>query len=80
MFGPYTETENTMSKSIRREPSDDHVAARVTRRTAALAEARRYYELCARAAAAGIPTSLDDPESPRTVAGLRSATLLAEAV
>jgi hypothetical protein len=32
-----------------------------------------YYRLCAEADRLGIPTSLDDPRSPRTVAGLRAA-------
>ncbi len=37
------------------------------------ADARRYYELCEQARQLGVPTSLDDPRSPRTVAGLRAA-------
>ena len=36
-------------------------------------EAQTYYRLCAEAEAKGIPTSLDDPRSPRTVAALRKA-------
>lgn len=36
-------------------------------------EARAYYRLCDEARALGIPTSLDDPRSPRTVAELRAA-------
>jgi hypothetical protein len=36
-------------------------------------KARAYRELCERAAALGIPTSLDDPASPRTVAALERA-------
>jgi hypothetical protein len=36
-------------------------------------EARAYYRLCEEAAALGIPTSLDDPRSPRTVDALRAA-------
>ncbi len=38
-----------------------------------LAEARDYYRLCATAEALGIPTSLDDPGTPRTVQALRDA-------
>jgi hypothetical protein len=37
-----------------------------------------YYRLCDRAAAFGIPTSLDDPASPATVDGLLDAVVLAE--
>jgi hypothetical protein len=36
-------------------------------------EARDYYALCERARALGIPTSLDDPRSPKTIAALRAA-------
>jgi len=36
-------------------------------------EARDYYNLCEQAAALGIPTSLDNPASPKTVQGLRDA-------
>lgn len=36
-------------------------------------EIREYYALCAEAAALGVPTSLDDPASPTTIAGLRLA-------
>jgi hypothetical protein len=36
-------------------------------------EARDYYRLCDEAEALGIPTSLDDPDSPKTVQGLRDA-------
>ena len=36
-------------------------------------QAVAYYKLCDRARALGIPTSLDDPRSPRTVAALRRA-------
>jgi hypothetical protein len=32
---------------------------------------RAYYRLCKEAEALGIPTSLDDPDSPRTVEGLK---------
>lgn len=35
--------------------------------------ARAYYALCDKAAAKGVPVSLDDPRSPRTVAALRKA-------
>jgi hypothetical protein len=38
-----------------------------------LEAARAYYALCAEAEALGIPTSLDDPRSPKTVDGLRAA-------
>lgn len=34
-------------------------------------EARDYQRLCDEAQALGIPTSLDDPRSPKTVQGLR---------
>jgi hypothetical protein len=37
------------------------------------ATARDYYRLCSEAERLGVPTSLDDPRSPRTVAGLRRA-------
>lgn len=40
-------------------------------------EAREYQRLCDEARALGIPTSLDDPRSPRTVAGLRAAVAAA---
>ncbi len=36
-------------------------------------EAQEYYRLCAQAEALGIPVSLDDPRSPKTVQGLRAA-------
>lgn len=36
-------------------------------------QARAYFRLCDEARALGVPTSLDDPRSPRTVAGLREA-------
>lgn len=36
-------------------------------------EARDYYALVEAARKAGVPTSLDDPRSPTTVAGLRAA-------
>jgi hypothetical protein len=39
---------------------------------------REYQALCDRARRAGVPTSLDDPESPRTVEGLREAVEAAE--
>lgn len=32
-----------------------------------------YYRLCDEAARLGIPVSLDDPRSPKTVQGLRDA-------
>lgn len=35
--------------------------------------AREYYALCDRAEAKGVPVSLDDPRTPRTVAELRRA-------
>jgi hypothetical protein len=38
-----------------------------------LQEQRDYYALCDEADRLGIPTSLDDPRSPRTVARLRAA-------
>lgn len=41
-------------------------------------QAREYVALCDRAAALGIPTSLDDPRSPRTVAALRAAVAKAQ--
>ena len=46
-------------------------------RTHAIAEA--YSTLCSRAAARGIPTSLDDPASPQTVAALEAAVAGADA-
>lgn len=41
--------------------------------TQLLNEARAYYHLCDEARALGIPTSLDDPRSPKTVAALSAA-------
>lgn len=41
--------------------------------TQLIQEARDYYRLCAEAEALGIPVSLDDPRSPKTVQGLRDA-------
>ena len=41
--------------------------------TQRLAEQRDYYALCDKAQALGIPTSLDHPDTPRTVAALRKA-------
>ncbi len=42
--------------------------------TAALRdEQRAYYLLCDKARKQGIPTSLDDPRSPKTVQALRAA-------
>ena len=32
-----------------------------------------YWNLCKQAMSLGIPTSLDDPRSPKTVAGLQAA-------
>ena len=41
---------------------------------AALTQAARdYYRLCEQAEARGIPTSLEDPRTPPTVAALRDA-------
>lgn len=36
-------------------------------------EARAYYALCDKARKLGIPTSLDDPRTPKTVAALEEA-------
>ncbi len=36
-------------------------------------EAQAYSRLCADAEALGVPVSLDDPGSPKTVQGLREA-------
>lgn len=44
----------------------------------ARAEAATYYALCDRADALGIPTSLDDPRSPRTVTSLMAHVAAAE--
>jgi hypothetical protein len=41
-------------------------------------EAEAYYRLVRRAQALGIPTSLDDPRSPKTVDGLAAAVAQAE--
>lgn len=43
------------------------------------AAAEAYYDLCAHARALGIPTSVDDPDSPKTVAELEAAVAAAEA-
>lgn len=40
--------------------------------------AEAYYALCREAATLGIPTSLDDPESPATVADLQAAVAAAK--
>lgn len=45
--------------------------------TSRAAEIRAYYRLCADARALGIPTSLDDPRTPATVAGLKHAVAVA---
>jgi len=42
------------------------------------AEARAYYALCDKAHALGVPTSLDDPRSPKTVAALEKAVAVRE--
>lgn len=36
-------------------------------------EQTRYYRLCELAESYGVPTSLDNPESPRTIAALEDA-------
>jgi len=41
--------------------------------TQLIRQAQDYYRLCAEAEARGIPVSLDDPRSPKTVAALRRA-------
>jgi hypothetical protein len=41
--------------------------------TALRNEQTAYYRLCDEARALGIPTSLDDPRSPKTVAELQAA-------
>jgi hypothetical protein len=43
-------------------------------------EAKDHYALCERARAVGIPTSLDDPRGPKTVAALRHAVEAREEV
>lgn len=43
-------------------------------------EATAYYALCERARALGIPTSLDDPCSPRTIGELAAAVAAATAL
>lgn len=40
-------------------------------------EAKAYQRLCDAARDLGVPTSLDDPRSPRTVEGLRAAVVRA---
>jgi hypothetical protein len=44
-----------------------------TRNVTSIAEARAYYSLCDQARRLGIPVSLDDPRSPKTVAALQQA-------
>lgn len=44
-----------------------------------IAEQKAYYALCDKARALGIPTSLDDPRTTRTVAGLEAVVAVAEA-
>ena len=51
--------------------SNEGGAVKVT--TALRNEQRAYYRLCDEARALGIPTSLDDPRSPKTVDALRAA-------
>ena len=46
--------------------------------TALRNEQRAYYRLCDEARALGIPTSLDDPRSPKTVDELRGAVARAK--
>lgn len=41
-------------------------------------EAVKYYALCRKAERLGVPTSLDDPKSPQTVAGLAHLVSIAE--
>jgi hypothetical protein len=41
-------------------------------------EARAYYRLCDEACALGVPVSVDDPRSPKTVQGLREAVAKAK--
>jgi hypothetical protein len=41
-------------------------------------ETRAYYRLCDEARALGVPVSLDDPRSPKTVQGLREAVAKAQ--
>lgn len=43
-----------------------------------VAEAVAYYDLCDRASKLGIPVSLDDPRSPKTVPALLAAVRAAE--
>lgn len=40
-------------------------------------EARAFYALCDEARRLGVPTSVDDPRSPHTVAGLAAAVAVA---
>jgi len=47
------------------------LAVKITK--AHMDEQRSYHRLCAAAEACGIPTSLDDPRSPRTVLALTRA-------
>ena len=44
-----------------------------------LQEAEDYFRLCDKARELGIPTSLDDPKSPKTVEALRAEIENAEA-
>jgi len=41
--------------------------------TQLIREAQAYYRLCAEAEALGIPVSLDNPRSPKTVDALRAS-------
>ncbi len=43
------------------------------------AEQVEHQQLCDQARALGMPTSLEDPRSPRTITGLRDAILKAQA-
>lgn len=57
-----------MSRTIRRDKTYSELRA----------EAVAYYKLCDRASALGLPVSLDNPESPTTVRGLRRSVRRAE--
>lgn len=43
-----------------------------------LQEVRDYYALCTKAARLGIPVSLDDPRTPKTVEALKEAVAVRE--
>lgn len=59
---------------------EDHMPSRTaySGHSLRVAEALAYYDLCTRALELGIPVSLNDPRSPKTVDALAEAVRKAE--